>query len=63
MKYDVWIKGWWHKRVGIVEADSLEDAENKAGEMDGIETPMICYQCGKDVELNDVESVDLELIQ
>lgn len=60
-KYDVWIKGWWHKHAGTVEADNIKEAEEKANALDNIYSPILCHQCAKEGEIGDVDEIEVEL--
>ena len=61
-KYEVWIKGNWHKHVGEVEAESLEQAIEKAEKEFDLMSPTLCHYCSSTgLEISDSEEVDVEI--
>lgn len=60
MKYEVWIKGVWHKYIGTVEADNEDAALELADNHPELITPYLCHQCSGEIELSDIDDVSVE---
>lgn len=58
-KYRVWGLGYYSSIVEV-EASSPEEAETLAEGL--FPAPSLCYSCGRDFELGDIEKIEVEEI-
>lgn len=62
-KYSVYAMATASRYIGEVEANSVEEAKEKAWELENCYMESLCYHCAGKVDLGDVHEIQAEITE